>query len=344
MFLSTASLLQSSSGRIMSMEDNKDSVDKIQLGWHELVYEKSYRPTLRNSHNVCHDSKHRNLYLFGGRSKGGCNNHLYHLNQQKLDSGWRAYESLKGDIPPPRKNSAMGYCASYLYLFGGNGHAKKGESLLNDFYAFNVSTESWLRLKTRGDVPSPRDRHSLTVIDGEIYIFGGSSSSASSKSGEEFLNDLYVHDPKTSTWTQIHFAPDSPRPEPRYEHCAAAMGNYLVISSGKCENGGLFDFWLFDTTQIEVHSKEKRNNPKESTMKWQRVEPKDLRQGDGKSMGIQAQPRWGQSVVAFHQKLIFFGGWNGKFCFNDVQVVDFGSSFVVIFRLYITPYLFCCEI
>ena len=68
-------------------------------------------------------------------------------------------------------------------------------------------------------------------------------------------------------------------------------------------------------------------------MKWQRVEPKDLRgdsKGSGNALGIQAQPRWGQSVVAFHQKLIFFGGWNGKFCFNDVQVVDFGSSSVYI--------------
>ena len=239
---------------------SEDSVDKIQLAWHELVYEKSYRPTLRNSHNVCHDSKHRTLYLFGGRSKGGCNNHLYHLSQSKLDSGWRAFDNLKGDIPPPRKNSAMGYCASYLYLFGGNGHAKKGESLLADFYAFNISTESWMNLKTRGDVPSPRDRHSLSVIDNQIYIFGGSSSSG--KGGEEFLNDLYVHDPKTSTWTQIHFAADSPRPEPRYEHCAAAMGNYLVVSSGKCENGGLFDFWLFDTTQIEGHIASKKNTPK----------------------------------------------------------------------------------
>jgi len=306
---------------------SKESVDKIQLSWHELVYEKSHRPTLRNSHNVCHDSKHRNLYLFGGRSKGGCNNHLYHLSQSGLDSGWRLVDNVKGDIPPPRKNSAMGYCASYLYLFGGNGHSKKGEALLNDLHALNLSTNSWMTLKTRGDIPSARDRHSLTVICNLIYVFGGSTSSGKGD-GDEFTNDLHVHDPRTSEWHLIHFAKHSARPEPRYEHCAAKMGNYLVISSGKCENGGLFDFWLVDTTQIEKALKENLNTKKEATLKWQRIEPKDLRIANGQrqGQGIQAQPRWGQSVVAFHQKLVFFGGWNGKFCFNDVQVVDFGSN------------------
>ncbi len=44
--------------------------------------------------------------------------------------GWKLIDKPRGDIPSPRKNSAMGYCASYLYLFGGNGHAKKGELLL----------------------------------------------------------------------------------------------------------------------------------------------------------------------------------------------------------------------
>ncbi len=94
----------------------------------------------------------------------------------------------------PRKNSAMGYCASYLYLFGGNGHAKKGELLLNDFYAYNISTEQWMNLKTRGDISTPRDRHSLTVIDNKIFIFGGSGSmNNSNDKSNEFLNDLFMY-------------------------------------------------------------------------------------------------------------------------------------------------------
>ncbi len=32
------------------------------------------------------------------------------------------------------------------------------------------------------------------------------------------------------------------------------------------------------------------------------------------------------AILNPHQKLIFLGGWNGKFGFNDVSVVDFGTS------------------
>jgi len=322
-------------------DDANNQLDKIQLTWNELVYDKNYRPTLRNSHNVCSDSKQRHMYLFGGRSKGGCNNHLYMLSQDKLEVGWRLIDKPKGDIPSPRKNSAMAYCASYLYLFGGNGHnAKKAELLLNDFYAFNIATETWMSLKTRGDIPSPRDRHSLTVIDNKLFIFGGSASiksgqQPSSNGGgdqpKEFLNDLYMYNPKTSVWIKLETKNDI-RPEARYEHCAAVMGNYLVVSSGKCENGGLFDFWLLDTSQIETVLAENKNHPKKTSLKWQKIEPKSLEQQNEKAdsntttKNVKAEPRWGQSVVAFHQKLIFFGGWNGKYCFNDVSVIDFGTN------------------
>ena len=35
----------------------------------------------------------------------------------------------------------MGYCASYLYLFGGNSYVKKGKLLLNDLYALKIGKE-----------------------------------------------------------------------------------------------------------------------------------------------------------------------------------------------------------
>ena len=137
-----------------------------------------------------------------------------------------------------------------------------------------------------------------------------------------------MYDPKTSIWHQIY---TKNKPESRYEHCAAAMGNYLVISSGKCESGGLFDFWLLDTSQIESLINDKKNNKKDTTLKLQKIEPKmhdsshssTSKNGDTTTQNIKAEPRWGQTCIAFHQKLIFFGGWNGKFCFNDVSVVDF---------------------
>ena len=280
------------------------AIDSVSLSWTESIYDKCDRPTLRNSHNVCTDTARSDLYLFGGRSKGGCNNHLYILRGNKRESGWKLIDKPRGDIPLPRKNSSMAYCSNYLYVFGGNAHSKKSQLLLNDLYAFNISTDQWQCLKTIGDAPSSRDRHSMTMINGKLYVFGGSGDGT-----KEFLNDLHMFDPKTSRWTLIN---TSNRPEGRYEHSAVAMGKYLIISCGKCESGGLFDFWSLDTSQITAAELSKKQN-----IKWQKL------QLDTKKS---KEARWGCSLVSYCGKLIFFGGWNGKNCFNDVFVFDFDSN------------------
>ena len=113
--------------------NENDSKVTMSVQWTEHIYEKQKRPTLRNSHNVCSDSKHKTVYLFGGRSKGGANNHLYSLSLDSLNRGWEIIET-GGTIPTPRKSAALAYCAGYLYLFGGN----YKDQLLSDFFAFRV--------------------------------------------------------------------------------------------------------------------------------------------------------------------------------------------------------------
>lgn len=117
--------------------DGNESKVNMSVQWSEQIYEKQKRPTLRNSHNVCSDSKHKNMYLFGGRSKGGANNHLYCLSNESLDQGWQLLEP-SGTIPAPRKSAALAYCAGYLYLFGGN----YKDQLLSDFYAFRIGKQT----------------------------------------------------------------------------------------------------------------------------------------------------------------------------------------------------------
>jgi len=88
-------------------------------------------------------------------------------------------------------------------------------------------------------------------------------------------------------------------PTARYEHIAINIDNLLMITGGKCQKGGLSDYCVLD---LNVQ------NPS-----WVIPPIDDV---------IKKDPRWGQTCVAFYKKLIFFGGWNGKFCFNDVYVLD----------------------
>eukprot|EP01084_Bolivina_argentea_P058311 106485_1 len=117
-------------------------------------------------------------------------------------------------------------------------------------------------------------------IHNKLYSFGGSGDH------NKYLNDLFVFNPKTLIWTQIY---SKNTPEPRYQHNSVSMGNYLIISCGKNEYGGLFDFWLLDTSQIDKLIKNDINNINETTLIWQRIQPKQSYIAKN-----QLQQRWGQ--------------------------------------------------
>lgn len=154
----------------------------------------------------------------------------------------------------------------------------------------NTDKKNWMQVKSKGTPPTARDRHSMCVLDNKLYVFGGHTTD------NDFCNDMYVYDPKINTWSEIKAVSS---PTARYEHVCVSVGNLLVVAGGKCKKGGLADIWSFDTTS--------------KIPKWEKPEINSLTKRD---------PRWGQSCVVFNKYLLFFGGWNGRFCFNDVIVID----------------------
>lgn len=56
---------------------------------------------------------------------------------------------------------------------------------------------TWAKLDASGEVPPPRWRHTATAVDGnKLVVFGGFNSS------HVRLNDLYVLDVKSMSWSQ----------------------------------------------------------------------------------------------------------------------------------------------
>jgi len=258
----------------------------IQLGWECLNLAKPLKPSLRNSHNVvCTEGAGRltpKAYIFGGRSKGGSNNHLLELNVSEPKAGWKMVEPGRSSPPPARKSSAAAQLGGNFYVFGG----MSGKRLTNDLWCFNFATRTWNQKSAR-NAPSPRDRHSMTAMNGKLFVFGGHTDDA------EFTNDLYVYDPRKNEWFQI-FSNDAPTP--RYEHIATSVDDMLIIGAGKCKTGGLNDIWVYT----------------EKSNRWVK---KDC-------SGAVPECRWGCSCISFQGRLVFFGGWNGRKCFNDVNVLD----------------------
>merc|ERR1719436_750337 len=259
----------------------------------ELEWKKLSRASLdpRSAQAACSSSDLQRMYMFGGRSRGGANNEFMTISLDDLRDGWVPLKPSRGEPPCPRKSCAMACIGNKVYIFGGNdGRGSKGMAL-GDLHTYNIASGTWAEIPGRGEVPCPRERHSMVVIEGQLCVFGGLSFNG------EFLNDCYFFDPSSKRWSQQRYNPNSPIPKARYEHVAGAAVGLLIVHGGKWSRGGLNDTWHF--------------NPK--TKMWH--QPASIR-------GRSPEGKWGSTGVMFKHYLINFGGWNGRKCFNDLTVLD----------------------
>ena len=58
-------------------------------------------------------------------------------------------------------------------FFGG---LKSMKESLNNLFEYNFKEESWKKIEPKGEIPSERDSHSITIYEKDIsfIIFGGS--------------------------------------------------------------------------------------------------------------------------------------------------------------------------
>ena len=70
----------------------------------------------------------------------------------------------------------------YIYIFGGYTQDPSGN--LNDLYKIDTINKTSTKIDLSDDIPSPRQHHTMVVIDGNIYIFGGEQNG-------DARNDLY---------------------------------------------------------------------------------------------------------------------------------------------------------
>ena len=69
--------------------------------------------------------------------------------------------------------------------------------MTNDLWKFHVDSESLTKIEgTTGEKPQVRSGHGSTVIDGDLYIFGGYNK-------DGYLNNLYRINPEQLNWVNI---------------------------------------------------------------------------------------------------------------------------------------------
>jgi N-acetylneuraminic acid mutarotase len=156
------------------------------------------------------------VYIFAGLGlKGILKNDLMEFDL--IHYHWREIEYRNILTPPPMCHHSSVIFNSKMYIFGG----VSSENLLNEFWEFNFSENSWRQLESP-KIISPMKGNSFNICNGIGYIFGGDNDSM-------FLNEFYSFDFLKCKWEKLDFYQT---PFPRCFHSSCISENELIIFGG----------------------------------------------------------------------------------------------------------------
>lgn len=158
----------------------------------------SEAPSGRLQHSsVASDSK---IYIFGGEPDQFRQlNDIWCLDTKSLQ--WEQPQTM-GQEPSARVSSTGCLVDNKIYYFGGY----DGVQWLNDVHSFDIYTNRWERINIPGSYsehtsqpsiyPIPRCRHTLTLVKGLLYVYGGNDSENSFQDLWALQIGIQVPEPK----------------------------------------------------------------------------------------------------------------------------------------------------
>ncbi|KAJ8653884.1 hypothetical protein O0I10_010451 [Lichtheimia ornata] len=202
------------------------------------------------------------------------------------------FSARSKDAPALRAHSSC-VVQDHLYVFGGS-DAKR---CFNTLHVLDMETMTWSKPSVSGKPPPPSRAHSMTLVerrlDGrmqrDLYVFGGGD-------GPHYFNDVYKFDIGTSYWSKVETV--GKPPIPRRAHTASLWGNKLVIFGGGDGGHALND----------VHTLDLAQDPPQ----WKQLDP----------TGTRPPQRGYHTTTLVKDKLVVYGGSDGKTCFGDVYILD----------------------
>ena len=152
---------------------------------------------------------------------------------------------------------------------------------------------TWTKPLMNGKAPNGRGGQSLIFAENKLVVFGGHYFGG--KNTFYYLNDTLVLDLKTSTWSEIKCTGNPP--PGRYNHSATVIGHRMFIFGGKGAKGQIYkDMYFLDLEDWCWYP-----------VNWTTGSP---------------APRFDHAHAAVGNKIVVFGGWNGKHSLGDLWVFD----------------------
>lgn len=194
------------------------------------------------------------VYVFGGVKDDfstGVNafyNDLHRFNTR--NDTWEELSPMGGPPPARAFAASVGHEDRGLMLVVGG--ANYGPNFSNfiaydDLWAYWAGQNRWTQIQALNQGPSGRSRPKAWLVDDRLYIFGGVNRFF------RMLNDLWVYDLSTNTWTQLipDGAPGSPAGRHEAQGGAEPRRGKLTLYGGENFDAmghfqTLNDTWEFD--------------------------------------------------------------------------------------------------
>lgn len=200
-------------------------------------------PQPRARHAMVYDPATQKVILFGGFNVS--NTALSDV--QTYDSATNTWTELSpsGPAPEARGGHAMVYdtYGQQVILFGG----QTSQAGFNDTWVYDPVVESWTQLNPAGELPPARAEHAMAFDPHtrKVVVFGGYAGGSTS------LDDTWVYDLATNSWTEMSFDHTQPLPSARSRHAMVYdPANDRAVLFGGFEQDGTIrdDIWTYDVT------------------------------------------------------------------------------------------------
>ncbi|KAJ7335613.1 hypothetical protein JRQ81_013554 [Phrynocephalus forsythii] len=212
-----------------------------------------------------------------------------------LASGHWIRREVTGQPPSPRYGHALAIAGNIAFLFGGCAFHNTTDDQLtyfNDFFMLTITPTdlTWEKIPQDGHIPSSRQGHSLWVIKGKIYLFGGCSS----KNAESCLPGIYTFDLGSLTWQKLTTNGIALQ---TLKHSSAVVGENIYIYGGIKSGKAVDDLYVFNTV----------------SQSWTPV----------KTSGLVPGARAGHAFATIGEVIYMFGGCSNEdeYC-TDVFALD----------------------
>ena len=169
---------------------------------------------------MTYDPNVHRLVVFGGATAGyGSGDHAWLFDTQS--ELWE--QATTASTPAPRNSQSMVFdpMRKVSYLFGGGTYPNPG----NDMWAFDANQRIWQQIIPQNS-PPPVRRFACMAYDSKhdiVLLWGGVQSSTA------LLNDTWLYQPSTRTWTQLLPAASPPANGSYNEDLAYDVDNDVFI-------------------------------------------------------------------------------------------------------------------